>query len=88
MLSCLLHMVHSLFYVAHSLLLSLLSNCTSSPKHSPSVSAKGMDVMGGFHSTPLSLALPDGITANPGVKEEACIAIDFNVYLLSSTLYQ
>lgn len=31
--------------------------------------------MGGVHFTFLSLALPDGIGANPGVKEEAWIAI-------------
>jgi len=46
------------------------------------------DLMGDFHSTPLSLALPDSIRANTQVKEEAWIAIDFTAHLLSSSLYQ
>lgn len=39
-------------------------------------------------TTPLSLALLDGIRTNPGVKEKAWIAIDFSTYLLSSNRYQ
>lgn len=80
-LSCLLHMVPSPLYMDHSLLFSLLSNHTSTPMHSlylPRGRLRCGDMTGGFHFTPLSLALPEGIRANPGVKEKAWIAIDFH----------